>query len=285
MKIRMNLIALLLSFAPLAAVHAALPEGSFRGESEMTGVLGNADAFAFIIRNDPKTAARSYGVLMHYDRINYTNFTGTTAVVKWVPRMWVYQIEELSELRYRLTPLTVDRRGNAVPNWSIPSNVLVLEEAGSLEGATIKLDRFETIQFKGTVISTWEDYVPGKYFRSVDSSGMDYFKKDCVNTVVNPDRSIEFDLEEVAGKFSMVESIPGIFTFVSRDGAGGDKAEIRSKIGVFIDIMNWKKIAGIETPFQTNELMIADSENPSNVGFLYQRVFKSEDAQKESTCR
>jgi len=73
----------------------------------------------------------------------------------------------------------------------------------------------ETISFDGgKSISTWEDYIPGNFFRSSDRSGSDYFKKK-INTVMSRDGMVTFMADHLCGNYDAVEKAPGIFTLRS----------------------------------------------------------------------
>jgi hypothetical protein len=76
----------------------------------------------------------------------------------------------------------------------------------------------------------------------------------------------------IKGKYTMTEKLPGMFIFATpkNNNIGDDK--VLSRIGVFIDIVNWKSF-GIQN-FTTDELLMINPENPKDVGFYYETLKK-----------
>lgn len=243
-----------------------LPEGAVRGSSQL---VGRPDVMALLVRKDPKTDA-SYAVLADYDRINGYVVPDRLAITKWVRRMYAYRVEETGDRRYALRPLRVSPAGEIEVDERRTPDVLSLAEEGTLKGATlIRYERnspvvAERILFKRRLTSTWEDYVPGKFFGTKNSSGGDYFRKG-VNMVLSEDKAAEFAQEDIQGRFTVAEKAPGMFTFAPQGAGhlGADK--VVSRIGVFIDIVNWKPL------FTTEELLLINPDDAADVGFYYER--------------
>ncbi|MBI3298761.1 MAG: hypothetical protein HYZ75_11390 [Elusimicrobia bacterium] len=242
-----------------------LPVGSFKGTTKDTK---GRDVMALLIKEDPRNVGTHYAILADYTRLNIPS-PERLQITKWVPRMYTYKLERIGGQRYALRTLKVDEKGEIVPDMSVPASELKLPTAGSMEGAVlIRRDKdgeeVEAITINAGAGSTWEDYVPGKYFWSKDSTGGDYLKK-TVNTTLTEDRVAEFATDDVHGRFDMVEKAPGLWVFVPK-GTGGRGAEkLEGKIGVFIDIVNWKPV------FTTDELMIVNPNDANDVGFFYER--------------
>lgn len=251
--------------APSSA--GSLPEGGFKGSSQL---IGRPDVMALFIRKDPKSANAYYAVLAEYDRINGYIVPDRLAITKWVPRMYAYRLVESGERRYSVQPLRVSGTGEIeVDDRRIPDS-LSLAKDGTLDGATLVRYRdnsvvvAERIKFKGRISSTWEEYMPGTFFGTSNSSGGDYFKKG-VNMTLSKDNSADFRQEDIQGAFAVSEKAPGMYTFraLGTGHLGADK--ILGRIGVFIDIVNWKPI------FTTDELLLINPEQPLDVGFYYER--------------
>lgn len=264
---RQNAFPLALAAALLAsAASAAVPRGSFGGSSP---ALSNPDIMALLIRPDAADARLGYAVLAEYDRLPFIPGPERLRIARWVPRVYIYRVQETAPGRYAMKPLRVSASGGLEldPGY-LRFGELTLAR-GRLEGAA--MTRYEkgstipaeTISFAGRVSSTWEPYVPGRYFRSTDSTGGDY-THDRVNTVLRADRVAEFSHDPVSGTFDIAEPAPGIFTFKARPGARGAE-RIETRIGVFIDIVNWKPVA------TTDELLLVNPEDARDVGFYYER--------------
>lgn len=255
MKNALLVVSLFLS----TALHAAAPQGSFKGSSPK---LKGPDVMALIVRGD-------YAVLAEYTRLPYIPGPERIEITKWVPRTYFYKLEPAGENRYALKAMRVSGGALEVDNGHLVASLLTLGKKGRMDGATLtRYDRgsnlaSETITFEGKLSSTWEDYVPGKYFGSHDPTGGDYLHK-AVNMTLSKDMVAEFTQDEVSGQFSVAEKAPGVFTFTPKGAVkGADK--IVTRIGVFIDIVNWKPF------FTTDELLLVNPEDPKDVGFYYER--------------
>lgn len=252
----MNVLLLLcvLAFA------GPLPDGSYKGHSDY---LKNADVMALIIRGD-------YAVLAEYTRLRFNPGPERLQIANWVPRLYFYKVEPAGNLKYALRPQRVNGSGDLEndPGYLV-ANLLTLPKKGRLDGAVFqRYDRgsafvTEKITFGGKLSSTWEDYLPGNYFGSKDSTGNDYLHK-AVNTVVHEDMKIDFSQEDIKGRFSVARKAPGVFTFkAAGETKGADK--VTTRIGVFIDIVNWKPF------FTTDELLLINPDDAKDVGFYYER--------------
>ena len=255
------------------ALANTLPEGSYKGNSNLVGKgLWNNDVMALLIKQDPSNKDVYYAILAEYDRIPLTNFTRKTAITKWVPRIYAYRVDKVDDLTFSMKPLMVTNSGEIEVNALVKADQLLLKKPNSLRGAIItrynkQSDKEvveETIKFRGKVGSTWEDYVAGTYYGTKRKSGKDYFKKD-INMDLSEDKVATFYQDEIKGKFTISEKLPGLFTFTatSEDNAGNDK--VTNKIGLFIDIVNWKPIA------TTEELILINTDDATDVGFYYER--------------
>lgn len=247
------------------SAQAALPEGSWKGN---TPVVKDPNVMTLLLKKDPSRAGISYAVLAEYTRLKHIPGPERLEITSWIPRMHAFRVEEISPLRYALRPLHVEN-GEIVPDGRYIPAALQLAKDGTLEGATLtRYDRdsvlfAETITFSGRAGSTWEAYVPGTFFWAHDTSGGDYFKKG-INTTLSDDHVADFRTADVEGGFQMTEKVPGLWTLTSKNATkGADK--ITDKIGVFIDIVNWKPL------FTTNELLLINPDDARDVGFFYQR--------------
>ncbi len=263
MKLSLALSALLLA----AAAHAGdLPEGSFNGTSAL---LHGPDVMAFIVRRDAKNPTAGYAVLAEYTRLPFIPGPERLEIARWVPRLYVYRLEQKTPLVYTVQPLRTNK-GEIVPDAGYPVlGELTLAKKGTMDGAT--LTRYEktsalaaeVVTFSGKVSSTWEPYVPGNFFRSKDATGGDYLRKD-INTRLGEDKVGDFFQLDFTGKFDFIEKIPGLWTLKAKGPvAGVDQATDR--IGVFIDIVNWRPF------FTTKELLLINPDDAKDVGFYYQR--------------
>ncbi len=262
-----------LALAFTSAAFAGLPEGAFRGRSSLidTSLFRN-DVMALLIKKDPAATDSYMAVLAEYDRVPLTNLTRRTAITKWVPRLYAYRIDKVSELEYAMKPLKVTPAGAIEVDASRTPDQLILNRDNTLNGAVVS--RYgrteqvagtveETIRLNGRVGSTWEAFVPGSYYGTNARSGSDYFNNR-INMVLNADRTAVFSQEQVRGTFSIQEAAPGMFTFSATNVERGAD-QVTPRIGVFIDIVNWKPL------FTTDELLLIDTEDASNVGFYYER--------------
>lgn len=259
---------LLLVVVLAVSARADVPEGSFGGLSPM---LKGPDVMAMLIRRDPANPKQGYAALMEYTRLPYIPGPERLEIARWVPRLYVYKVEETADKVFAVKPLRVSASGGLeVDGGYTAFGKLTLKKNGTLVGAT--LTRYEkgsvmiaeTIIFNGKVSSTWEKWVPGDYFGSHDATGGDYLHKN-VNTRLGADKSADFFQTEIVGQFAATEAAPGIFTFkaVGRPTKGADK--VLTRIAVFVDIVNWK-------PFMTtDELLLVNPDDGKDVGFYYER--------------
>lgn len=239
---------------------AQLPGGSYKGASPR---LKNDDVMALLVRGD-------YAVLAEYTRLRFIPGPERLEITNWVPRAYFYRVEPAGDKRYALKPIRVSASGEleADPGYLV-TPLLTLKKKGSLDGAVLsRYDKgsafaAETITFDGKLSSTWEDYVPGDYFGSKDSTGNDYLHK-AVNTVLKPDMTAEFAQDEIKGAFAIAQKAPGVFTFQAKGQALGAE-KVTTRVGVFIDIVNWKPF------FTTDELLLINPDDARDVGFYYER--------------
>lgn len=235
------------------------------------------DVMALLVKKDMTAADSYYVILAEYDRVPFTNFGKRFPLTRWVNRMYAYHMTKVSELTYSLSKLAVKSAGTLQIDKSVSSHLLQLKKADSFDGAKLirKNSKSESVEevivFNGRVGSTWEGFVPGQYFGSVDNTGGDYFD-DTVNTTVATDYSVAIKRNDINGMFEMKEQAPGLFSLSanSKDVKGADKIEDR--IVVFIDIVNWKHL-GIKK-FTTEEMLIINPDDASDVGFYYERHSK-----------
>lgn len=251
-----------------SAAHAGrLPEGSWGGSSPL---IGGPDVMALLVRRDPVNPTAGYAILAEYTRLPYIPGPERLEIARWVPRLYAYRVEQTGKDRFAMKPLRVSPAGEIIVDTAHPAGELTLAKAGTLVGAT--MTRFEkgspapveTISFEGKVSSTWEKWLPGDYFGSKDSTGADYMHKR-VNTRLGKDQSADFFQQDIVGKFVAVEKAPRMFVFTPSGAVakGGDK--IAGRIGVFVDIVNWK-------PFMTtDELLLINPDDAKDVGFYYER--------------
>lgn len=259
---------LLASVLASAAQAGPLPEGSFSGSSPL---LHGPDVMAMLIRKDPQNPTAYYALLAEYTRLPYIPGPERLEIARWVPRLYAYRVEQIGKLRYSVKPLRVSASGGIEtdPRVTTPS-VLTLAKAGSMDGAF--LERYENgaalpiekVSFKGKVSSTWETWVTGNYFRSKDPTGGDYLKKD-INTVLTKDQVADFAHQDVVGKFDATEQAPGLYVFKPKGAIAKGADQVVSRIGVFVDIVNWKPF------FTTDELMLINPDDAKDVGFFYER--------------
>ncbi|HXH31573.1 MAG TPA: hypothetical protein VNJ01_12215 [Bacteriovoracaceae bacterium] len=263
-------LGLTLSVLSSAAGAALLPEGSFMGRSSLQPLrIIDHDVMALLLRKNPKKENSYYAVLAEYDRVPGTTFSKTSALTKWVPRMAAYQVDKINDLQYAMQPLGVSFLGNIQPRNDVNPDLLTLKKANSVNGAIVT--RYhrdssvrETIKFYGNVGSTWEAYVPGTYFGSTDTTGGDYLKKG-INTVLTPEGIAQFDTPEIKGDYTVRSRIDGLFTFIPRAANMHGQDKVEGRIGVFIDIVNWKPV------MTTDELLLINPNDETDVGFFYER--------------
>lgn len=277
-------MAMTLTLATTAITSAAnaqnLPEGSFRGKSnQVVTTIKNPDVMALILKKDPNSSGH-LAILGEYTRVPGTPALGTKLVLtSWVPRLYIYQVVRVNELQFVMKPLFVDEAGKVITRDDVQFDTLTLKTAGSLDRAFVtRFDRqsrlpIETIQIDGRVGSTWESFVPGDFMLTNDSSGRDYSKK-TVNVKIAQDGFANYYSDEIVGKFRFTEQGrgTGVFTVLPAEEnvKGADK--LTGRIGVFIDIVNWKHM-GIQR-FTTEELLMINPDDASDVGFYYERHAK-----------
>ncbi|MDP3541298.1 MAG: hypothetical protein Q8T11_02380 [Elusimicrobiota bacterium] len=265
-----NLLRSLVASALLAsAAHAGpIPEGSWGG---LSALLKGPDVMAFLLKADKTNPTAGYAILAEYTRLPFIPGPERLEIARWVPRLYIYRVEQLDKLRFAVKPLKVSATGGLeLDGGYAAAGELTLAKKGTLVGAT--LTRYEkgdpavaeVVTFDGKVSSTWEGYVPGAYFGSKDSTGGDYTHKN-INTRLGDDKVAEFFQSEVKGKFDMTEAAPGIFTFKAKGAIAKGADKVLSRIAVFVDIVNWKPI------MTTDELLLINPDDAKDVGFYYER--------------
>lgn len=264
-------------------------EGAYIASSDLVVQVGSSeDVMSLIVKHDPARPGLGYLFMAEYDRL----VTGSLAqlisrripITKWTNRMFLFQMEQSSANVILLRRLVV--QGGVIEAEENLAGLITLQQAGQLQGATLR--RFkagtsevaEVISVRKEGGSTWEPFVPGHYFGLNKFALTAYFKKSDINTFVSPAGVISFSRSNMAGAFQMNESRPRMFTFspisMSQAGEGAlspisnavvaeTRKTLTKKIGVFIDIMNWKPL------MNTNELLIVNPEDPSDIDFYYER--------------
>lgn len=310
-------IFLITSVSLLSWAQHTLPEGSFKGDSSLinggqnkhllnydlnapTNPYDNAyeeytkydrnddklnevnslnnDVISFIVQKNQNQEESYYVIMSEYDRVPFTNIGRRFPLTKWVNRMYAYQMDQVSALKYQLSKLVVTNNSEIEADQNQVMAILELKSKNSFDGA--KLTRYASAQDKtvaevvvlnGRVGSTWENYVAGDYFGSTDNTGGDYFDK-TVNTRITNDGRARLNTQKTSGEFSITEKKPKMFVLktISANTRGAD--QVLNRIGVFIDIVNWKHL-GIKK-FTTEEFLLINPENASDVGFFYERHIK-----------
>ncbi len=266
-RLRSTVLALAASFFVSAAGAAGLPEGSFSGSSPL---LRGPDVMALLVRKDPVNPTAYYALLAEYTRIPYIPGPERLEIARWVPRVYAYRLETIGKLSYSMKPLRVSAAGGIEVDPGAPASVLDLAENGTLDGALLtRNDKSagvtpERIAFKGKVSSTWESWVPGNFFRSKDSTGGDYLKKD-INTTLSKDMVADMFQQDIVGKFDATEKAPGMYVFTPKGVVAKGADQVVTRIGVFVDIVNWKPF------FTTDELLLINPDDAKDVGFYYER--------------
>ena len=262
-KILLTLAATIL----VSAAHAGpLPVGSWGGTSAL---IKGPDVMALIVRQDPANPTAGYAILAEYTRLPYIPGPERLEIARWVPRLYIYRVEQTGKQSFAMKPLRVTA-GEIVVDAAAPAGELTLAKQGTLVGAT--MTRFEkgaaaaaeTINFDGKVSSTWEAWVPGNYFGSKDSTGGDYTHKR-INTRLGKDKSGDFFQLDIVGKFTAAEKGPGMFVFAPNGAIAKGADKIEGRIAVFVDIVNWKPF------FTTDELLLINPDDAKDVGFYYER--------------
>lgn len=259
--------ALLASLLASAAHAGPIPAGSWGGASEL---ISGPDVMALIVRQDPTNPTAGYAILAEYTRLPYIPGPERLEIARWVPRLYVYRVEQLGKDRFAMKPLRVSAAGEIEVDAAAVAGELSLAKAGTLVGA--KMTRFEagqalpaeTIAFEGKVSSTWEKWVPGNYFGSKDKTGGDYTHKR-VNTRLEKDLSVDFFQQEIVGKYTAAEKAPGMFVFTPNGPVAKGADKVAGRIAVFVDIVNWKPF------FTTDELLLINPDDAKDVGFYYER--------------
>ena len=261
-----NILRSLTLTAVLAsAAHAGpIPEGSW-GSTQ----IRKQDVMALIIRSDKANPTAGYAILAEYTRLPVPLLPERLRVCNWVPRLFIYRIEQIDKLRFSLKPLKVGANGAIELDGGYTTvSELTLEKKGTLAGALLnrydKNGAKEEINFEGKVSSTWESFVPGNYFGSHDATGGDYLHKR-INTRLGDDKVADFFQDEIKGKFDMTEVVPGIFTFKAKGQVALGADKVLTRIAVFVDIVNWKPF------FTTDELLLINPDDAKDVGFYYER--------------
>jgi hypothetical protein len=264
-----NLIRSFVLVAVLAGAAAAgpIPEGTWG-----SGEIQKSDIMTMVIKPDAKNPTAGYAVLMEYTRLFLPIATNLLPerlrVCNWVPRLYLYRVEQIDKLRFSLKTLKVGAAGGLEVDGSKAVSELTLAEKGTLVGAQLLRKQNgaedEVINFRNRVSSTWENYVTADFFGSHDATGGDYLHKR-VNTRLTADKVADFFQPEIKGKFDMVEVEPKIFTFKAKGAVEKGADKVLTRIGVFIDIVNWKPF------FTTNELLMVNPDDAKDVGFYYQR--------------
>ncbi len=267
MNKKLPLVALLAVSLLASAASAAIPEGSFRGT---TPQLRGGDIMALLVRRDAGDATKGYAVLSEYTRVPFIPGPERLEIARWVPRMYVFRVEETAAGRFAFKPLRVSASGGLETDPGYTNfGQLSLPRNGRMDGATLtRYDKgsmmiAETVTFDGRVSSTWEPYVAGDFFGSHDATGGDYFHN-AVNAVLGADRVATFSQPAIEGRFQMTETVPFIWTLAPLGAVKGANL-VTTRIGVFIDIVNWKPF------FTTNELLLVNPDDARDVGFYYQR--------------
>jgi len=259
------LIAVAASLIASVANAGPLPVGSWGGASSL---ISGPDVMALIVRQDPANPTAGYAILAEYTRLPYIPGPERLEIARWVQRLYVYRVEQLGKDRFAMKPLRVSAAGEIEADSAAVSGELTLAKTGTLVGATMtryeKGAIAETITFDGKVSSTWENWVPGDYFGSKDSTGGDYTHKR-INTRLGKDLSGDFFQLDIVGKFTASEKAPGMFVFLPSGAITKGADKIQGRIAVFVDIVNWKPF------FTTDELLLINPDDAKDVGFYYER--------------
>lgn len=265
-----KLLLVLVSTLLATAASADVPVGGFRGQSP---ALRNPDIMALVMRRDAGDPRKGYAVLSEYTRVPYIGMLGAERleITRWVPRMYIYRVEQTGERTFRFIPLRVS--GGALqgdPAYPVFGTLTMARGGSDIRGAVLtRYDKggtspAETITFDGHVSSTWQDWVSAEFFASHDATGGDYFHKR-VNTVLRPDHTALLAQPDITGEYQFTETVPGIWLATARGPQATGQSLMETRIGVFIDIVNWKPF------FRTNELLMINPDDARDVGFYYQR--------------
>lgn len=266
-----------------------LPEGAFIGQSDSHAV--DHDDMVLQLRKDPDGPGY-YAILSEYSRNGLLagrendRFRLTDDVL----RMQTFYIEHASAGRYLARPLRGTSDGELVIDREADPSVLDINAHGSMSGARFHLRpqqgdaRIEQIEFDGELsVTSWEPFRPERYYLSMNPGASDYLFNDDHNTVFSnrgteeePDYRVSFDVQDrdpdddvesprIEGQFRAVETGPGVFVMAPEDSSSPGARLIAGKLLVFFDLVNWKP------HMTTNEALIIDPNDPSNVYFFYER--------------
>ncbi len=252
-----------------ATSHATLPEGAFKGNSNM---ISSPDIMSLLIKKDPNSHDY-YAILAEYKVSRLGSFIQSSRITNWIDRIYSYKIVQTSGLNYDLLPLEVTASGDIQANTIVKASTLTLAQDGSLKGAVISRDRSEVsssneiMRFDGTSSgSTWENFIPSKYLGTTISNGLDYFNDFSYNLVINADMTADFHQNAIKGQFDIRENIQGLFyTMTPKSNKVKGLNKIAGRIAYFTDIVNQK-------PKKTNdEILFINPENARDIGFYYER--------------
>ncbi len=296
MKIGSKTLSLFLAASIIStATFASSLEGAFKGDNSRT--VKSDDVMALILQKDQNNADNYYALLAEYTRdaapitdvkralklagTTILNRTEKTALTRWIPRMYAYYMKKVTDLEYSLHTIRVSQDGELSSDAEAAA-ILTLGNANSIIGANLKRSSdagVEEIKFHAPAVSTWEDYVEGNFFGSKDSTGGDYFdtvanmsiseKLSSGKGIVTYGSDDENDKDGIEGEFEIAEKHPRIFTLTAKGANNKGNEKVTGKIGVFVDIVNWKSF-GIPK-FTTEEFLLINPENPADVGFYYER--------------
>ena len=301
MKIGSKMLSLFLAVSTISTVSFADLDGAFKGDNSRTEK--SDDVMALILQKDQQNPGDYFALLAEYTRdaapVNSAKRLGKaigtsvlnrlekTALTRWIPRMYAYHMKKVGALEYSLHTLRVSQNGELSPDVNVAA-ILTLSKADSIIGANLRrpfkvrdsVAGVEEIKFHAKAVSTWEDYVEGNFFGSKESSGDDYFDNK-INMSLSAIQSAtgkgiatysadnENDKDGIEGEFEISEKHPKIFTLTSINADNKGSEKVTGKIGVFVDIVNWKSF-GIKK-FTTEEFLLINPENPADVGFYYER--------------
>ena len=252
-----------------AISHATLPEGAFKGDSNM---ISSPDIMSLLIKKDPNSQDY-YAIIAEYKVSRLGSFIQSSRITNWIDRIYSYKIVQTSGLKYDLLPLEVTASGDIQANTNGAASTLTLENDGSLKGAIITRNRSqvsstnEIMRFDGTSSgSTWENYIASKYLGTTLSSGLDYFNDYSYNLVINNDMTADFHQNDIKGQFDIRENIQGLFyTMTPRSNSVRGQNKVVGRIAYFTDIVNQK-------PKKTNdEILFINPEDARDIGFYYER--------------
>lgn len=247
----------------------SLKEGVYRGRSSRGHTL------TLLLREAPDNKESFNAVLAQY---LYPVFNDEVAFA--VPRMYAFRIDRSTDVNaYIMRPLIVDNQNEIIVNSEAKASSLkiTIDKKGKLVPIIMlqrNMKKAEKITLNRKPHSTWEDYVYGVY---TEGNVLDYFF-DTETALLLPKSSTISDVEETAifknkkttGEYKIRESqnAPGMFVFTKENEnvQGADRVE--KKIGVFIDIVNWKHK---KEPKTTDELLLINPSKPKDVIIYYEK--------------